>query len=73
MPDCYLKVFNGVKDISVKIKDTVRSQTFRRVSETAIDTQLGHTAIAIKLKNPMMGDEHIAMVTPAKVSMRPYT
>lgn len=45
--------------------------TFRKVSDTAMATQVGQTAIAIKFKNETKGEEQIAMVTPATVRMRP--
>ena len=45
--------------------------TFRKVSDTAMATQVGQTAIAIKFKNETKGEEQIAIVTPATVRMRP--
>ena len=48
-----------------------RRRTFRSVSETAMATQVGQTAIAIIFKKATNGAAQIAIVTPAMVRMRP--
>lgn len=50
-----------------------RRQTFLSVSQIATTIQSGQTARAAKFKKPMKGVEHIAVVTPATVRMRPCT
>ena len=45
--------------------------TFRKVSDTAMATQVGQTAIAIKFEKATNGAEQISVVTPTTVRMRP--
>lgn len=47
----------------------MHTQTLRTVSQTAMTTQVGHTAIATKFKKATDGEAQIATVTPAMVRM----
>lgn len=49
----------------------MRIQTFRRVSEIAMATQVGQIAVATRFEKAITGAEQIAVVTPTTVRKRP--
>lgn len=50
---------------------SLRIQTFRRVSEIAMATQVGQIAVATKFEKATTGAEQIAVVTPTTVRKCP--